>query len=358
MAEPLKNSYTAEFIERLGKTIEANHPTFNTQAFQQAVFAKGWDDLELKARMSRIREAMQQTLNLPYAQAIEALWQPVQAFSNYEAMFFPEFIQAYGLDDWDTSLPALAWFTRFSSSEFAVRPFIEADSKSMMAQMLKWTSDDNYHVRRLASEGCRPRLPWAPALPAFKQDPSPIWPILNALRTDESDYVRRSVANNLNDISKDHPDQVLDWCERQFNQHPHTDWIIKHACRGLLKASHPRALALFGYEPPTGIQINDFSTNVSHIKEGDSLSIQADFSAAQALGKIRSEYLIHYIKANGKSSAKVFILAEGELSDSRKSYCRKQSFARMSTRKHYPGTHKIELRINGVILASCDVELS
>lgn len=357
MAEPLKNSYNAEYIEQLGNAIQPSHAAFNTQAFQQAVFADGWHDLELKARMSRIRESLQQTLNLPYTEAIKALWQPVKAFGGYEAMFFPEFIQVYGIGDWATSLPALAWFTQFSSSEFAVRPFIEADSNTMMAQMLKWTSDENYHVRRLASEGCRPRLPWAPALPAFKQDPSALWPIINALKTDETDYVRRSVANNLNDISKDHPDLVLDWCKQHINQHPHTDWIIKHACRGLLKASNPHALALFGYLPPTHIQVNDFSTDISKLKEGDSLYLQADISAQKALGKIRSEYVIHYIKASGKTSAKVFILAEGELKESQKSYRRKQSFARMSTRKHYPGIHKIELRINGVVMASCEVEL-
>lgn len=358
MAEPLKNSYNAAFIDRLGKAIHSSHPAFDCQHFRQAVFSHGWDDLELKARMARIRESLQQTLALPYQQAIKALWQPVQAFSGYEAMFFPEFIQAYGLDDWDTSIDALAWFTQFSSSEFAVRPFIEADSRKMMAQMLEWTRHDNHHVRRLASEGCRPRLPWAPALPAFKQDPSALWPILDALKTDQTDYVRRSVANNLNDISKDHPKQVLDWCEQRINQHPHTDWIIKHACRGLLKASDPRALALFGFKPPKHIQINEFSSNISRIKEGDSLYLQADFSAAKALGKIRSEYLIHYVKANGTSSAKVFILAEAELNEPRKSYRRKQSFARMTTRKHYPGIHKIELRINGVVMASCEVELT
>lgn len=358
MAEPLKNSYNAAFISRLGQTIQASHAAFDTHAFQQAVFAEGWDDLELKARMSRIRESVQQTLGLPYADAIKALWTPVQAFGSYEAMFFPEFIQAYGTGDWATSLPALAWFTQFSSSEFAVRPFIELDSLRMMTQMLKWADDDNYHVRRLASEGCRPRLPWAPALPAFKQDPSPIWPILEKLKRDEQDYVRRSVANNLNDISKDHPDLVLQWCQRNIGQHPHTDWIIKHACRGLLKASHPMALALFDYQAPQGLKVESFACSKTDICEGDKLRINASISAPRSLGKLRVEYLIHYIKANGSSSAKVFMFSEGEFTEPRKLFRRQQSFERMSTRVHYPGKHKIELRVNGWVLAETAVNVT
>jgi 3-methyladenine DNA glycosylase AlkC len=124
-------------------------------------------------------------------------------------LFFPDFVETYGLEHWDRSVAALEKFTRMSTSEFAVRPFLKRNQPRMMAQMAAWSKHESEHVRRLASEGCRPRLPWADALPALKRDPAPIWPILEQLKADPSEYVRRSVANNLNDISKDHPEQVL-----------------------------------------------------------------------------------------------------------------------------------------------------
>jgi 3-methyladenine DNA glycosylase AlkC len=357
MAEPLKNVYSPELITRMADCISQQHAAFDAAGFCSAVFAGDWDSLELKARMSRIRECIHQQLALPYARAINVLNSVVPEFSGFEAMLFPEFIQAYGLDDWETSIPALALFTQHSSSEFAVRPFIEQDPKRMMAQMLAWANSDNHHVRRLASEGCRPRLPWAPALPAFKQDPAPIFPILEKLKRDDEDYVRRSVANNLNDISKDHPDLVLNWCRDNIGQHPHTDWIIKHACRGLLKASHPLALALFGYQAPHGLSVASFGTNKTELREGDQLQINASLSAPQQLGKLRVEYLVHYVKANGSRAAKVFIFSEGEFTESRKLFTRRHSFERMTTRIHYPGEHKIELRVNGWVLAETQVEL-
>lgn len=358
MAEPLKNVYTSQLIQAFGEAIKEQISSFDVAAFSDQVFSNDWPELELKARMSHIRECIHNSLALPYPQAIEVLNEVTPQFGSFEAMLFPEYIQTYGLADWATSLPALAWFTRFSSSEFAVRPFIEADSPRMMAQMLEWADHENYHVRRLASEGCRPRLPWAPALPAFKQDPSPIWPILEKLKRDEQDYVRRSVANNLNDISKDHPELVLQWCQGNIGQHPHTDWIIKHACRGLLKTSHPIALALFGYQAPQGLKVESFSCSKTDICEGDKLRINASISAAKALGKLRVEYLIHYIKANGSQSAKVFMFSEGEFAEPRKLFSRQQSFERMSTRVHYPGKHKIELRVNGWVLAETSVNVT
>lgn len=355
MAEPLKNVYTPALITAFADAIKRQHTAFDSAAFAANVFAPPWEDLELKARMSHIRECIHKGLKLPYADAIAVLNEVTTQFGSFEAMLFPEFIQIYGLDDWDTSLTALAWFTRFSTSEFAVRPFIEKDTPRMMAQMLAWAGHDNYHVRRLASEGCRPRLPWAPALPAFKKDPSLIWPILEKLKTDDEDYVRRSVANNLNDISKDHPDLVLQWCQRNINQHKHTDWIIKHACRGLLKASHPMALALFGYQVPQGLSVGSFNVSTPEIKEGEHLQINASIAAPKQLGKLRVEYLVHYVKANGSSSPKVFIFSEGEFTEQRKLFTRRQSFERMSTRQHYPGEHKIELRVNGFVLAETSV---
>lgn len=358
MAEPLKNVYTPQYIKSIGNKIAEHNPAFDVAGFVQNVLAEDWETMELKARMSHIRSCIHRGLDMPYADAIEVLNQVVPHFGSYEAMLFPEFIQSYGLDDWETSLPALAHFTQYSSSEFAVRPFIEQDSKRMMSQMLEWADSDNYHVRRLASEGCRPRLPWAPALPQFKKDPTAIFPILEKLKRDDEDYVRRSVANNLNDISKDHPEWVLEWCQRNIGQHEHTDWIIKHACRGLLKASHPIALALFGYQAPNGLNVSSFSCNKASLTEGEHLQITASLAAPETLGKLRVEYLVHYVKANGSTAPKVFIFSEGEFAEQRKLFTRRHSFERMTTRVHYPGIHKIELRVNGWVLADTSVEVT
>src|SRR5690606_550673 len=145
------------------------------------------------------------TLPPDYIEAVGVLKKAAPYFTGLEAMIFPDFVETYGLDHWEASMDALELMTRYSSSEYAVRPFIAKDTERMMAQMLEWAHSDSEHVRRLASEGCRPRLPWAMGLTMLKKDPSPILPILETLKQDESLYVRRSVANNLNDISKDHP---------------------------------------------------------------------------------------------------------------------------------------------------------
>ena len=175
----------------------------------------------------------------------------------------------YGLEDWDVSLPALEWFTQYSTSEYAVRPFIQQAPDIMIEQMMKWSFHHNHHVRRLASEGIRPRLPWGIALQQFKVDPAPIIPILTNLKEDESLYVRKSVANNLNDISKDHPDIVLDLAKEWLGKHSYTDWIIKHACRGLLKKGNKQALSLFGFHDTNAVQVIDFVVDRTELCIGE-----------------------------------------------------------------------------------------
>ncbi|MGB0467104.1 MAG: DNA alkylation repair protein, partial [Pontibacterium sp.] len=255
MAQALKDVYNRAYLEHLAQAFVAVHPAFPADAFVHNVLDKHWPERELKARTQHIRHCLHQSLALPYEKATAVLMEVAPGFSGYEAMFFPDFVDAYGRQHWEASMEALQVLTRYSSSEFAVRPFIEQDQPRMMAQMLSWSEHENYHVRRLASEGCRPRLPWASALPLFKQNPAPILPILNNLRCDETDYVRRSVANNLNDIAKDNPQITLDWAKRYGGSHKHSDWIIKHGCRTLLKQAHPGVMAFFGYHPAAEVEV-------------------------------------------------------------------------------------------------------
>lgn len=165
-------------------------------------------------------------------------------------MFFPDYIERFGMEDYAVAVGTMERLTAFTSCEFAVRPFIKKHEGQMLEQMLGWSEHSSHHVRRLASEGSRPRLPWAMALPKLKKDPSPILPILENLKVDSSEYVRRSVANNLNDISKDNPDVALSVFRDWIGHSPETNRIVKHGCRTLLKQGVPEAMELFGFSYP------------------------------------------------------------------------------------------------------------
>lgn len=356
MAEPLKLVYTPAYIQRLATAIAERHDGFKQREFAEWVLGDDWPQLELKARMQKISGGLHRFLPLPYAQCLDILM-PVAAqfgggeLGDYPSMFFPDFVEQFGLDHYEASIPALEEFTKYSSSEFAVRPFIVKYGDRMMAQMQQWAESDNYYVRRLASEGCRPRLPWAMALPQFKQNPQPILPILETLKNDNSLFVRRSVANNLNDIAKDHPDIVIDTCQRWLGQTPETDWLIKHACRSLLKQGHPKALALFGFAPPEHIALTALKVD-KQVQLGATLDFNFALNSTTQLGKLRLEYAIDFVKANGKLSRKVFQISESDITATHKTVSKRHSFKVISTRKYYAGAHQLTIIANGAELAS------
>ena len=265
-------------------------------------------------------------------------------------MIFPDFVEVYGLEDWQGSLPALEQFTQQMSAEYAVRPFIVKDRDRMMAQMLTWAHHANASVRRLASEGCRPRLPWAMALPALKADPSPILPILDALKTDPSEDVRRSVANNLNDISKDNPDVVLDVLRRwQADPTPEMQKIINHALRTLVKAGHPGALELLGYSAGADVTLKNLTIEPTAIPIGEAITFAFEIeSTADAPQDLVIDYVVHLVRARGKTSPKVFKLTKRTIAPGETiRISRKHSFAPVTTRRYYPGEHAVEIQING-----------
>lgn len=357
MAEELRLLYSNDYIEMLANKVAEQHAGFNQKDFVELVLGNGWKDFALKERMYRITESLHQCLALPFADAVSVLKPVSEQFSGFGPMFFPDFVEKYGLEHWDTSMAALEHFTQFSSSEFAVRPFIVKNTERMMAQMLAWSTHGNEHVRRLASEGCRPRLPWAMALPAFKEEPAPILPILHNLMQDDSLYVRKSVANNINDIAKDNPDTVVDIVESKLGEHKHTDWILKHGSRTLLKKAEPRILKLFNLGDtdhllPTEIQLaTDQAAN--QVKIGSALPFSFTLKTdAPSLGRLRIEYAIHFVKAGGKRSRKVFKITENDFSEQEKTYRRKHSLKQMTTRTHYPGEHLLEVVVNGNVVAS------
>lgn len=215
MAERLKDQFfTEESLQAMTKSILKAYPSFQTKEFLKLIYDPTWEQLELKQKMRHTTECLKKVLPQDYKEAIKILMKAAPEISGFEAMTLPDYVELYGLENWDLSFEALAHFTRFSSSEFAIRPFLAQKPQISIDYMFKLADHPDENVRRFASEGCRPRLPWAMALPVFKKDPSPILPILEKLKDDESEYVRRSVANNLNDISKDNPEILLELAEK------------------------------------------------------------------------------------------------------------------------------------------------
>ena len=347
MATALKLVYSEEFLQNLAFHTKAHLPSFDSASFIKSTLAKPWHDLELKARMHRITSSLQKHLPQDYPEALKVLAPVAEHFSSYEAMFFPDFVEQYGLNHWTESMKALEHFTKFSSSEFAVRPFIIKSPKKMMTQMAHWAKSENHHVRRLASEGCRPRLPWAMALPDFKQDPSAILPILEVLKDDPSEYVRRSVANNLNDIAKDHPQLVYNIAKKWLGHSIERDKLVKHACRTLLKAGNSPTMRLFGYTATEHIELKNFTWDQEVSWSGE-LNFDFDLTCSTSLGKLRIEYAIGFLRKNGLHSRKVFKISEGSYDQSHKHIKKRHSFKAISTRVYYPGIQKIILIINGV----------
>ena len=255
-------------------------------------------------------------------------------------------------------MEALRFFTPFGSSEFAVRSFISADPERALGIMKAWAADSNEHVRRLASEGSRPRLPWGMKLKMLVQNPEPCAAILEALKDDESLYVRRSVANHLNDITKDHPEWVLSRLEMWDLEKEHLRWIARHACRTLIKRGHPRALKLFGFGGKVAVEA-DVQLTPSKLRLGDRLQIAATIrSTTKKPQSLAIDYVIHYVKARGAAFEKVFKWTEIELpSQGQISLTKSQIIRDFTTRKHHAGHHVVEVQINGCRLARAGFDL-
>jgi 3-methyladenine DNA glycosylase AlkC len=364
MPEPLKNMYNTRFFDALSKAVKAAYPAFDQQQFLTLIYDDEWETRELKARTRHIARSLHALLPDDYPTALAIMREASSLLTgfSYEPMIFPDFVEVYGLDDahWEISMDALAQFTQQTSAEFAVRQFILKDQERMMRQMLAWAVHENHHLRRLASEGCRPRLPWAVALPALKADPAPILPILELLKNDESEYVRRSVANNLNDISKDHPQVVLDvlqrWRERLT---PEVSKLIHHALRTLVKQGNPAALALIGYSGETAVRLSGFTVIPETISIGEeitfSFSVESEREAAQEL---LIDYVVYHQRAGGKQTAKVFKLTKKTLAPAeRLVISKKHSFKPITTRRYYAGEHAIEIQINGISYGKCPFTL-
>lgn len=346
MAEQLKNLYSKGFIEKLANKLFLSYADFEKENFINSIFDSSWDKLELKQRMRHIALTLNKYLPLTYKKQLEILKEVKKDFGGLEAMVFQDFVEVFGLDDFAESMKALEVFTIDSSSEFAIRKFILKYEEETMEQMKIWSQSSNEHLRRLASEGCRPRLPWAVALPRFKQNPSKVLEIIELLKNDKSLYVRKSVANNLNDISKDNPELVIEFVKANLGSSKELDWICKHASRTLLKKGDKQILDLFDFSKSNHINLIDFCYDKS-VNVDESLAFSFEINSDEIIGNIRLEYVIYYLKSNNIHNKKVFMISQNEIKSSSKKFTKKQSFKNMTTRKHYLGKHFIAILING-----------
>ena len=358
MAEALKNHFGPDVAATIATMVSAVHPAFPVKAFLRDAL-KGYDALELMPRGRHIAKALRRHLPDDYALAIAILVastsQPVKreaASGMASFLFMPHcfFIAEFGLGHFEESMQAQYVLTQRFTAEFSIRPFLIHHPQATLQRLREWSGDPNERVRRLVSEGTRPRLPWAARLPAFQADPRPVLALLELLKDDPSLYVRRSVANSLNDIGKDNPKLLARIAGRWLvGASPERQWIVRHALRWAVKQGDAGALKVLGFGNTAQVEILKPSLTPKRARIGSAISIMFDIRNPTATAQdLMIDLAVHYIKGSGSASAKVFklkalTLAPGESVRLQK----KLSLKEMTTRKHFAGKHRVDALVNG-----------
>ncbi|MHC8387011.1 DNA alkylation repair protein [Pseudomonas sp. MDT2-39-1] len=358
-APALKEIFNAERLKHIATEMTAVYPAFNAKAFLKKA-NDGLADLSIMQRMARVSECLHALLPLGYDESLEVLRALAPRLnSGFVSISLPHYVAMYGGHDFERSMEALKYFTAFGSAEFAIRYFLRSDLQRSLALMQEWSRDGNEHVRRLASEGSRPRLPWSFRLEQIQSDPTLAAAILDNLKADDSLYVRKSVANHLNDITKDHPEWVLDLIEGWALENKHTAWIAKHALRSLIKQGNQRALAIIGASGKAEVEIVGVKVEPAVIRLGEKITLSfAVKSTVPESQRLVIDYAIDYVKANGSTSAKVFKLKALTLAGGGSEFVsRGQQIKELTTRKHYVGKHAVHILVNGERMASTSFEI-
>lgn len=357
-------------VQIIGESIQAILPSFDAKTFY-AVVAPKLPDLGLMERGSAISDQLYEQLPKDFAEAGTILLTSLakaeesEQWAGNDSFFFLAhgmYVSRYGLaeEHFELSTKFLAEMTKRFSAEFAIRPFLETHPERMLKVLQQWAVDDNVHLRRLVSEGTRPRLPWGTRLSIYDENYQPILDLLTQLRNDPELYVRRSVANHLNDLTKDRASLVIELL-KEWQQTPNKkiEWIIKHALRSLIKAGDQAALALLGYSENPNIEVQNFELSTDQLNLGEQLSFSFDLhSKATKKQPLMVDYIVYFMKANGKTAPKVFKLKPMVLKAGEQVHIQKQQrFQHYSTRVLYPGNHSIELQINGKSYGKCSFEL-
>ena len=361
--EPFKNRINSTSIHQLAQVFSQADASFPQKKFVQAA-CKDLEKKELKARVIHIAEQLADVLPQKYPEAAQKIHavipylQKSQKLGDFDFWPLLTYIEKFGLAYPKVSLALLKKLTAFFSAEFALRPYLDQDPKTSLREVLTWTQNQDVHVRRLASEGSRPRLPWGLQLKKFVKDPKQTLPILEKLKYDKDLYVRKSVANHLNDITKDHPDFALEVASSWLKKAPASEqvkilWIVRHGLRGLIKKGNPKALKLLGFSHSAKIQVKNMQIAKAKVSFPGKLVFQMELiSASSKTEKIVVDYIIHHQKANGTMSPKVFKLTQKTLRPKEKIKIQSShSFKTITTRKYYAGPHLLEILVNGKILA-------
>ena len=363
MPEPLKSFVNRESVGRLAGAIQLVHPAFDSGAFAKAA-TTGLEPLELKARVDHVAAAVAAHLPQPFPKGARllarAVPKAVPELTMWEAWPAVTYVEHRGIEHPLEALEALAVLTRYASAEFAIRPYIEQHPDVTWPRLHAWAESGDLHVRRLVSEGTRPRLPWGRQLPSLRQDPSPSLALLDRLRDDPDEYVRRSVANHLNDVAKDHAELAIATARRWLAApSEHTERIVRHALRSLIKAGHPDALTLLGSAPDSRLAVGGLRIHMPVVTLGESLHFSFTLTST-ADEPIRAviDYVVHHRRANGALTPKVFKLSTRMLVPSETAaISRHHPMRPITTRRYYPGEHKLEVQINGRVLACAAFQL-
>ncbi|MBI4000397.1 MAG: DNA alkylation repair protein [Nitrospira defluvii] len=358
MAEPLKNQFGAAVPRTIGRMIAAVSPAFDEKAFVRSAL-KDYDALELMPRGRKIAQALRHYLPNDYAKAVEILIASLDQRPERTAgqgmasfLFLPHvlFVAEYGLEHFEVSMRAQYVLTKLFTAEFSIRRYLERHQAATLARLKEWATDPSADVRRLVSEGTRPRLPWAPRLRAFQSDPRPVLALLELLKDDPDLYVRRSVANNLNDIGKDHP-ALLVATARQWMVEATEErrWVIRHALRSAVKRAESGALDLLGFGHSAHVSVRKVRITPPRATIGSSVTLACELAnTASTVQRVLVDLRVRYIKANGAHRSKVFKLKTVELAPQEAVPLSKTlSLAQLTTRRHYPGRHNMELMVNG-----------
>lgn len=373
MPEPFKNLIHGGLVRDAAGLLSRHWPDFDHQRFEQLA-AGGLEALEMKARAMQIADALQATLPAGFdaaAALIEAvLAAPTgdervpasgpQGLAGWVLWAFGEFVARRGLDQPGRALRTLHAITQRFTAEFAIRPLLVAHPDLVLATLAGWVHDPSPHVRRLVSEGSRPRLPWGLRLQRLVDDPRPTLPLLAALQDDASAYVRRSVANHLNDIAKDHPAIVVQWlAEHLPDAPPQRRRLLKHASRTLIKQGHPEVMKAWGLGRPLRGTVR-LKIEPKRVRIGETLTLQLTLvSGAARAQPLQIDYAVHHVKASGATSPKVFKGWALELAPHATLQLeRRHSMRVVTTRRYHPGRHELDLRINGQVLARAGFDLS
>ncbi len=373
MPEPFKNFFNPDMIALMGSHFKRAWSSFDETLFVDEA-THDLDALELKERANQIELALENQLPKQFGEAAPILLASLhpdddvdlsgtsmdeRGIRGWAILPMTQYVGKHGLNNFDLGMDVQKELTKRFSSEFGIRHFILKDQDRALAKLTEWASAPNYHVRRLVSEGTRPRLPWAMQLPALIQNPEPLFPILDRLKDDPKEYVRRSVANNLNDVAKDHPDKVAkiakDWMKGAGKER---EKLVRHACRTLIKQGHPQTLSALGYKEPQ-VTLEVFEVLTPTVQFGSKLQFELALRSDAATDQnLILDYVVHHQKANGKTSPKVFkwktfVLKPGQSS----TFQRNHTIKPVTTRTYYPGTHQIEIQLNGIKLGTREFEL-